>query len=120
MFEGTFVCKQQGQLNVLKTRMDAFLDALEGKKGKAEEWKIRHHEHTYLDRFKEVMGKAKKIALYTHGDEPNTSRILAFLRIVEQERGEVMDITLVDKETQGGESFRFSRLVRIARQRIGL
>ena len=105
MFEGNFVCKQQGQLNVLKTRMDAFLDALEGKKGKAEDWKIRPHEHTYLDRFKEVMGKAKKIALYTHGDEPNTSRILAFLRIVEQERGEVMDITLVDRETQGENLF---------------
>ena len=47
------------------------------------------------------MGKAKKIALYTHGDEPNTSRILAFLRIVEQERGEVMDITLVDRKPKG-------------------
>ncbi len=51
------------------------------------------------------MGKAKKIALYTHGDEPNTSRILAFLRIVEQERGEAMDITLVDRETQGENLF---------------
>ena len=105
MFEGCFVCKQQGQLNVLKTRMDAFLDALEGKKGKAEDWKIRHHEHTYLDRFKEVMGKVRKLAIYTHGDEPNTSRVLSFLRIVEQEKGEAMDITLVDKETQGDNIF---------------
>ncbi len=105
MFEGCFVCKQQGQLNVLKTRMDAFLDAMEGKTGKAEAWKIRPHEHTYLDRFKEVMGKAGKIAIHTHGDEANTSRVLSFLRIVEQERGQAMDISLVDKESQGESLF---------------
>ena len=105
MFEGCFVCKQQGQLNVLKTRMDAFLDALEGKKGKAEAWKIRHHEHTYMDRFKEVMWKAGKLVIYTHGDEANTSRVMSFLRIVEQEKGKPIDITLVDKETQGENIF---------------
>ena len=103
MFEGCFVCKQQGQLNVLKTRMDAFLDALEGKKGKAEEWKIRHHEHTYLDRFKEVMGKAKKIALFTHGDEANTSRVLSFLRQLEFETGHKAKVTLADAHTKQGE-----------------
>lgn len=105
MFEGCYVCRQQGQLNVLKTRMDAFLDAMEGKTGKAEAWKIRPHEHTYLDRFKEVMGKAGKIALYTHGDEANTSRVLSFLRIVEQERGQAMEIFLVDRESQGKSLF---------------
>ena len=102
MFEGCFVCKQQGQLNVLKTRMDAFLDALEGKKGKAEDWKIRPHEHTYLNRFKEVMGKVKKIALYTHDEEENTSRVLSFLRGIELETGHKVEVILVDHKVNPG------------------
>lgn len=104
MFEGCFVCKQQGQLNVLKTRMDAFLDALEGKKGKAEDWKIRHHEHTYLDRFRDVMASANKIAIITHSDEPNTSRVLAHLSKVEQETGHKVEVTLVDAKAKPEEA----------------
>lgn len=50
IFEGIHSCQTDGRNNMAKTRMDAFLDALEGISGKAETYEIRENE-IQKDRF---------------------------------------------------------------------
>ena len=96
MFEGCYSCWQQGQENVLATRMDAFLDALSGRTGRAGDWSIRPHENAFLRRFEETVGKAGRIALVMHGDEQNTRQVLNALEGIRRAGGTNAKVTLVD------------------------
>lgn len=96
MYQGCFVCQRNGQHNVLKTRMDAFIDALMKKTGKVMPYEIRSHEHTYFKRFRETFEKTQRLALDTRGDYTSTACVLDQLHIIERERGLPFDITLID------------------------
>lgn len=78
VFEGIYACNQKGMLNVAKTRMEAFLDALAGKTGKAEEYHIRSRELPD-NRFSELMLQKKSIIIRMHGLWEATRRVLFWL-----------------------------------------
>ncbi len=105
MYQGCFVCQRNGQINVLKTRMDAFLDAIMGKKGKAAPGEIRPHENTYFVRFRETFGGKQRLALDTRGDYDSTARVLDQLHVIERERGDAFAITLVDEQKSAPAAF---------------
>ena len=96
MFEGCYSCWLQGQRNVLAARMDAFLDALSGRTGKAGEWSIRPHENAFMRRFEETFREAGRVALLMDGDVQNTRQVVNALRVVAAGRGKPMEIVLAD------------------------
>lgn len=96
LFQGCWVCGRQGQENVRLTRIDAFLDALEGKHGAAAPYEIRPHENTYFHRFEKEFSQYKSIAFFMNGHIPATRNVLDALARIEQDRGIPFSVTLVD------------------------
>lgn len=96
LFEGCWVCGRQGQENVRLTRIDAFLDALEGKSGPAAAYEIRPHENTYFRRFEKECSPYRRIALFMDGHLPATRNVLEALARIERRRNAPFDVTLVD------------------------
>lgn len=75
IYQGIFVCKLNGRYNTAKTRMLAFLDALYGVAGKAEEYKIMDSD-VYKDNFKELIQGKSHIAIHMCGLWEQTRRII--------------------------------------------
>lgn len=80
VFEGCFVCYARGQYNVAKTRMDAFLDGVEGRMGRAEPWKIRAYEKGSSTKLSKWLEGKRRVFLITHGDDEATARVLDNIR----------------------------------------
>ena len=95
VFEGIYSCQRDGRYNMMKTRMDAFLDALEGVSGKAKEYKIRKREIPE-EKFELLIKEKKRILIYINGYWENIRRILFHIYIKEQEWGKKYQVELVD------------------------
>lgn len=97
LFEGIYSCQKDGRYNMAKTRMDAFLDAVSGTTGKAEEYEIRHRE-VPEEKFEKLMKKADSVLIYMNGYWENTRRILYHTYAMEGEWGKKYQVELVDKQ----------------------
>ena len=86
IYEGIYSCEYHGMLNVAKTRMDAFLDALNMISGKAMPLEIRAREDMD-DKFDKEIIQAESIRIYMNGYFENTRRILNYIHILEEETG---------------------------------
>lgn len=95
IFEGIYSCNKNGMPNMSKTRMEAFLDALWGKTGKAELFKIRQREmpENKFDKF--VLDKST-IHIHMNGLWENTRRIVNWLYELEKKNGVKFKISISD------------------------
>lgn len=97
VFEGIYSCNYNGYFNVVKTRMEAFLDALNGKTGKAEVFKIRKKEKI-VDRLEEILVNKKSILIHMNNCFENTRRILFRIQELERKNNQHINITLLNED----------------------
>lgn len=95
IFQGIYSCIIDGRYNIAKTRMDAFLDALEGKSGKAESYKIRERENI-VRKFERIIKKGNSILIYMNEQWENTRRIVFHIKLMMSELNKKIDIDIVD------------------------
>lgn len=95
VFQGIYSCNHHGMPNMAKTRMEAFLDALWGVTGKADEYKIRHRE-TPENKFDKYVLDKKKIHLHMNGYWENTRRIVNWIYELGRQNGIEYDISISD------------------------
>lgn len=96
IFEGIYSCEYYGNTNVAKTRMDAFVDALNGVTGTAESYKIRKREETDR-RFIEVLLKATSVRIYMEGLWENSRRIINRIQELGRIHDHNFEIELIDE-----------------------
>ena len=97
MYQGLYVCKRTGMKSVYKTRMEAFLDALEGHRGKTEDYKIIAREilsSPFVERFAEV----SRVALHMNGCWENTREVVFALQNLGRSQRREIEIVLVNAE----------------------
>ena len=93
-FQGIYMCLYNHFPNIVKTKMEAFLDALEGKSGKAEPYMIREREIN--NKFEEVIGTKETILVKMNGYTENARRIIFRINIYEKEKGKKFNIIVTD------------------------
>ena len=81
VFEGIYVGEWKGLTSSVRTRMDAFLDAIFGVSGKAEAYKIRMRKKV-PDALENAVRQAKSITLYENGFPESAGRILTRIEAI--------------------------------------
>lgn len=102
VFQGIYGSNYSGKYNRAKTMMDAFLDAITGQYGCAENYKIRPLEQID-DRFENLLEKKDSIFIYVNNNEDNTRNILSKIRTIEEKKQQKYRIRLFDHDMAGKE-----------------
>lgn len=103
MFQGLFVCKTRNLWNIYMSRMEGFLDALAGKRGKAESYKIRPRDEEDIHPGNKRLGNISKILLHMNGERESTRLIIFELRKLHKGKTPI-DIILVEDSDYRGDS----------------
>lgn len=97
IFEGIYSCSKKGMPNMVKTRMEAFWDALSDVTGKADSYKIRKKEPP-INKLKNFILEKKNILIHMNGLWEDTRRIVNWLYEVEQKNNIKFNIFIADKD----------------------
>lgn len=103
MFQGLYVCRRWGLMSVFQTRMDAFLDALEGTTGRAEDYKIVPREKIGSP-FSEAFSKIHRVSLRMNGLWESTREVVFALHNLARSQGRDISIALMDGTGLEGKS----------------
>lgn len=99
IYEGIYACAYNDLSNIAKSRFDAFLDAVNGCKGRAIEGRIRDKESS-RSRLYQLLQDKKTVLVHTEGDIADTARILGEIHDYEDMTGTCFEISLTGKEKE--------------------
>lgn len=102
VFEGIYSCYKKNMLNVAKTRMEAFIDALIKVEGKSEEYKIRDRENI-KEKFSVIFEMNSIIKIYMNGLWESTRRILYKVNEIIKNSKKQYSIYVIDNKYSGNE-----------------
>lgn len=100
VFEGIYSCKYKGNINIIKTRMDAFIDALMGKTGRADSFEIREKERVN-ERLEELVRAADSVLIFMNSCWEGTRRVVFQIRQYVEKLDRRIEIALVDEKYAG-------------------
>ena len=103
LYEGIYSCGYRGMPSVAKTRMDALVDVLNGRTGKAEEYVIREREKIDEKLDGLILG-SKNVRIYMNGLWENTRRILNHILYLSEKFKHSVTVELTDNKGYEGDT----------------